>query len=138
MVVHISIDTKTSHFPNITRRFLLFNFRCGLDQNMIVLSGIEWRNPPSFHHTPYLLRIDELSFIVDAASVLKAMSRTGAIKVRQCVLFVYNNFFFLLCICVSRACVLYITLIIFVVVLLCLSDKRIDLFFSDNLSLYYR
>ena len=49
---------------------------------MIVLSGMEWRNPPSFHHTPYLLRIDELSFIVDAASVLKALSRTGAIKVR--------------------------------------------------------
>lgn len=55
--------------------------RCGLDQNMIVFSGIEWRNPPAFHHTPYLLRIDELSFIIDAESLWRAFCRKGALKV---------------------------------------------------------
>jgi len=106
---------------------------------MIVLSGIEWRNPPSFHHTPYLLRIDELSFIVDAASVLKALSRTGAIKVRQCVLFVHNNFFVFLCIlCEQSMCAPYHTYHIRYYSVILLVQMCIDLSFSDNLSLYYR
>jgi hypothetical protein len=57
--------------------------RLGLDQNMLVLSGVEWRNPPGFKHTPYLLRISEISFVVDAMSVYRAIKNNEAIRVKE-------------------------------------------------------
>jgi hypothetical protein len=57
--------------------------RLGLDHNMLVLSGVEWRNPPMFKHTPYLLRISEISVVVDAMSVYRAIKNNEAIRVKE-------------------------------------------------------
>jgi hypothetical protein len=57
--------------------------RLGLDHNMLVISGVEWRNPPMFKHTPYLLRISEISVVVDAMSVYRAIKNNEAIRVKE-------------------------------------------------------
>lgn len=57
--------------------------RLGLDQNMVVVHGFEWRNPVVFKNTPYLLRIDEISIIVDALSLYRAFMQNKAIRVKE-------------------------------------------------------
>ena len=65
-----------------------FNFdwislRGGFDQNMLVISGFEWRNPSVYTNTPYLLRINEISFIIDIYSVYHAIMHNSAIKIHE-------------------------------------------------------
>jgi hypothetical protein len=48
-------------------------FRLGLDCNEIIIHGLTWRNPAQYHHTPYLLNIDEISFRVNISSVIRAI-----------------------------------------------------------------
>lgn len=73
--------------PQRTGKFAFYfewiSLRCGLDQNMIVLYGVEWRNPAQFNNTPYLLRIDELSVVIDVASLWGALHHRNAIKVNE-------------------------------------------------------
>jgi hypothetical protein len=57
--------------------------RLGLDQNMVVVSGFEWRNPVVFKNTPYLLRIGEISVVVDAMSIYGAIMKNAPIKVKE-------------------------------------------------------
>jgi hypothetical protein len=57
--------------------------RLGLDQNMVVVSGFEWRNPVVFKNTPYLLRIGEISVVVDAMSLYGAIMKNAPIKVKE-------------------------------------------------------
>mmetsp|Transcript_55096 Transcript_55096/g.108809 ORF Transcript_55096/g.108809 Transcript_55096/m.108809 type:complete len:824 (+) Transcript_55096:48-2519(+) len=73
------------HTGKFAFHFEWIALRLGLDQNMIVIKGIEWRNPPMFRNTPYLLRIDEVSFTVDAMSVYNAFTSKGkeAIRVNE-------------------------------------------------------
>lgn len=63
--------------------FEWISLRVGLDQNMLVIHGLEWRNPPMFKHTPYLLRIDEISFVFDPISVYNAIKNKTAIKIHE-------------------------------------------------------
>lgn len=59
------------------------SLRCGLDQNMLVIAGLEWRNPPMFTNTPYFLRIHEINFVIDAMSVYRAIVFGESIKISQ-------------------------------------------------------
>lgn len=59
------------------------SLRVGLDSNMLVLHGFEWRNPPEFTNTPYFIRIEEIGFQIDAMTVYDAIMRGGSIKVRH-------------------------------------------------------
>lgn len=59
------------------------SLRVGLDSNMLVLHGFEWRNPPEFTHTPYFIRIDEVGFQIDAASAYDAIMHGGSIRVHH-------------------------------------------------------
>jgi len=59
------------------------SLRCGLDQNMLVIAGLEWRNPPMFTNTPYFLRIQEINFVIDAMSVYRAVMFKESIKISQ-------------------------------------------------------
>jgi hypothetical protein len=63
--------------------FKWISLRFGLDQNMLVISGLEWRNPPEFTDTPYLLRIDEISFIIDPWSVYGAVMHDKSIRIKE-------------------------------------------------------
>lgn len=63
--------------------FEWISLRVGLDCNMLVIHGLEWRNPPMFKNTPYLLRIDEISFVVDPVSVYNAIKSNAAIKIQE-------------------------------------------------------
>lgn len=57
------------------------SLRVGLDQNMVVLHGFRWDNPALFKKTPYLLRINEVSLVVDAMSVYGAIVHGKSIKI---------------------------------------------------------
>jgi len=57
------------------------SLRVGLDQNMVVLHGFRWDNPPLFKKTPYLLRINEVSLVIDAMSVYGAIIHGKSIKI---------------------------------------------------------
>ena len=57
------------------------SLRVGLDQNMVVLHGFRWDNPALFKKTPYLLRINEVSLVIDAMSVYGAIVHGKSIKI---------------------------------------------------------
>ena len=58
------------------------SFRVGLDWNQVVIHGIEWRNPPGFNNTPWLLRIDEVSVAIDVLSVFRAITTDASIHIQ--------------------------------------------------------
>ena len=57
--------------------------RCGLDSNSIVFHGVTWRNPVLFKNTPYLLRIDEISIVVDIMSIYTAVRYNTSIRIKE-------------------------------------------------------
>ena len=59
------------------------SFRLGLDWNQVVIHGIEWRNPPGFNKTPWLLRIEEVSVAIDLLSVFKALTADASINIQS-------------------------------------------------------
>jgi hypothetical protein len=63
--------------------FKWISLRFGLDQNMLVLSGFEWRNPPEFTKSPYFIHIDEVSLTFEPWSVYGAVMHDTAIKVKE-------------------------------------------------------
>jgi len=72
------------HIGQYAFQFDWVSLRCGLDQNMLVVAGFEWRNPPLFTNTPYFLRINEISFVIDSTSVYRALrDDKESIKITQ-------------------------------------------------------
>jgi hypothetical protein len=59
------------------------SFRVGLDWNQVVIHGIEWRNPPGFINTPWLLRIEEVSVAIDVLSVFRAITIDTSIHIQS-------------------------------------------------------
>ena len=59
------------------------SFRVGLDWNQVVIHGIEWRNPPGFINTPWLLRIEEVSVAIDVLSVFRAITTDTSIHIQS-------------------------------------------------------
>jgi hypothetical protein len=59
------------------------SFRVGLDWNQVVIHGIEWRNPPGFINTPWLLRIEEVSVAIDVLSVFRAITTDASIHIQS-------------------------------------------------------
>ena len=59
------------------------SFRVGLDWNQVVIHGIEWRNPPGFINTPWLLRIEEVSMAIDVLSVFRAITTDASVHIQS-------------------------------------------------------
>lgn len=84
MGVYLRAMLDPEHIGQYAFHFDWVSLRCGLDQNMLVIAGLEWRNPPLFTNTPYFLRISEINFVIDSASVFRALTDEGeSIKISQ-------------------------------------------------------
>lgn len=72
-----------AHTGQFAFHFEWIALRLGLDQNMVVVHGAEWRNPGAFRNTPYLLRIDEASVVFDVMSIYSAVTSNTPIRIKE-------------------------------------------------------
>jgi len=57
------------------------SLRLGIDLNEIVISDYRWDNPPKFQHTPFFLKVGQLTLRFSMMSIIDAISRGESIRI---------------------------------------------------------